>query len=306
MKAPRLFQRLTKMAVIPPLLIILTVVLPLVSSLVTYAFVSLPDNSISLDLTGSLLLLLVLFKILILGSLGTFPIDLNAFFQKRKGRRAARHLMDGVNAATRYSPTRDYLMAGRKSVVFDKKENAHWAFVQAFENEGETINLYVAQRKEELSRYGRALVDDLPCTVRILCELETAARTAMEAPMDDIEALHEGSVDDRGQTLEDGDRVEGTLLDIDHIGLYQEAAVLALFGNDSSTTNSKPTPNFILTSRRNDLGPGSLLALSHLDGMTGSRQCEIAYTRCPGDISPKDAIGVLLRDFDVRIPNRGI
>ncbi|XP_064107410.1 uncharacterized protein LOC135216202 [Macrobrachium nipponense] len=156
MKAPRLFQKLTKSAVIPPLLIILTVVLPLVSSLVTYAFVSLPDNSISLDLTGSLLLLLVLFKILILGSLGTFPIDLNAVFNKRKGRRAARHLMDG------------------------------------------------------------ALVDDLPCTVRILCELETTATPS--------------SVDDRGQTLEDGDRVEGTLLDIDHIGLYQEAAVLTLFG----------------------------------------------------------------------------
>ncbi|KAK7070990.1 hypothetical protein SK128_027385 [Halocaridina rubra] len=74
-----------------------------------------------------------------------------------------------------------------------------------------------------------ALEDDLPCTVRILCELETAARTAMEDALPDTVTLHEGPVDERGQTVGDGDRVEGTLLEIDHIDEFHHVAVHALY-----------------------------------------------------------------------------
>ncbi|XP_068204023.1 uncharacterized protein [Palaemon carinicauda] len=237
MKISNPFQRLSKFMSIQSFLIVLTVALPFVCSLVTYTFVSLPDNSIALDQTGALLLLLVLFKIFILGSLGTFPIDLNAFFHKRRGRRAARHLLDG------------------------------------------------------------ALVDDLPCTVRILCELETAARTALEDPMDEIEELH-----------------EVLLARLQYITAHYAGAVIRASRassrnpnkerkdcNSTSTQNTRSTPKDILTSNPNDLGPGSLLVLSHFDGMTGAGQCEIAYTRCPGRISPKDAIGILLKDFDIQM-----
>ncbi|XP_042213277.1 uncharacterized protein LOC121860265 [Homarus americanus] len=108
----------------------LTAILPLVCSLVTYTFVSLPDNSIALNQNGALLALLVLLKIFVIGATGRLPIDLNKLFSGRRSRRDA---------------------------------------------------TYVDQED---------LVEDLPCTVRILCELETAARTAMDDLLPDADSLH--------------------------------------------------------------------------------------------------------------------
>ncbi|XP_071526326.1 uncharacterized protein [Panulirus ornatus] len=201
-----------------------TVMLPLACSLVTYTFVSLPDNSISLNQSGSLVALLVLLKIFILGATGRLPIDLNEFFSKRRGKRGARYLVE------------------------------------------------------------EALEDDLPCTIRILCELETAARGAMDDLMPDPGALHEGEVDERGQTVGDGDRVGGTLLDVDHIGSYHDEAVRALFSDQSD-----------------DLTSGSRHALSLLAGLTGEGRCEAAYTQCrAGRLSPKMALGVLFQELSVQ------
>ncbi|KAK4329109.1 hypothetical protein Pmani_000520 [Petrolisthes manimaculis] len=71
--------------------------------------------------------------------------------------------------------------------------------------------------------------EEMPCTVRILCELETAARTSSEDQFTFPQHQHYGEVDDRGQTLDDGDRVAGTLLDVDPLSDFHEEGVTQLF-----------------------------------------------------------------------------
>ncbi|XP_042857808.1 uncharacterized protein LOC122244069 [Penaeus japonicus] len=94
--------------------------------------------------------------------------------------------------------------------------------------------------------------------------------------------LSHGSVDVRGQTLADGDRVEGTLLDIDHIADFHDEAVRALFEDQSD-----------------DLTAHSRDALAKLSGLTGEGRCEAAYARCPGRLSPKMALGVIFKELGV-------
>ncbi|XP_045115086.1 uncharacterized protein LOC123506801 isoform X4 [Portunus trituberculatus] len=108
------------------------VIVPMVASLVTYTFVSLPGEAIALDQTGSLVVLLVLLKIFVLGISGHLPFDLNKLWSHH-GRREKRTL--------------PYLLQ-------------------------------------------ESLEEDLPCTVRILCELETAARTSSEDELPDVSTLH--------------------------------------------------------------------------------------------------------------------
>ncbi|MPC33583.1 hypothetical protein E2C01_026938 [Portunus trituberculatus] len=67
------------------------VIVPMVASLVTYTFVSLPGEAIALDQTGSLVVLLVLLKIFVLGISGHLPFDLNKLWSHH-GRREKRTL----------------------------------------------------------------------------------------------------------------------------------------------------------------------------------------------------------------------
>ena len=67
-------------------IIILAFLVHISYSLITYSYVSLPDNSISLDTNGAIFALLVLFKLFIVGSTGVFPIHLNDLLAKRKRR----------------------------------------------------------------------------------------------------------------------------------------------------------------------------------------------------------------------------
>ncbi|XP_047500956.1 uncharacterized protein LOC125046991 [Penaeus chinensis] len=89
-------------------------------------------------------------------------------------------------------------------------------------------------------------------------------------------------VDARGQTLGDGDRVEGTLLDVDHIADFHDEAVRALYDDQSD-----------------DLSAPSRHALAKLTGLTGEGRCEAAYARCPGRLSPKMALGVIFKELGV-------
>ena len=70
---------------------VVSVVVPLVASFVTYTFVSLPGEAIALDQTGSLVALLVLLKIFVLGVTHHLPFDLNKLW-RRHGRREKRDL----------------------------------------------------------------------------------------------------------------------------------------------------------------------------------------------------------------------
>ncbi|ROT67896.1 hypothetical protein C7M84_013989 [Penaeus vannamei] len=56
------------------------VVLPIVTSLVTYTLVTLESDPLNLDETGALILTIALIKIIILGGTGVFPIDINKLF----------------------------------------------------------------------------------------------------------------------------------------------------------------------------------------------------------------------------------
>ncbi|KAK7070989.1 hypothetical protein SK128_027384, partial [Halocaridina rubra] len=51
------------------------------------------------------------------------------------------------------------------------------------------------------------------------------------------------------------------------------------------------------TSPDDDLRAGALAALA---GITGGGRCEVAYARCPGRLTARDAFGVLFREFDVK------
>ncbi|XP_045115085.1 uncharacterized protein LOC123506801 isoform X3 [Portunus trituberculatus] len=195
------------------------VIVPMVASLVTYTFVSLPGEAIALDQTGSLVVLLVLLKIFVLGISGHLPFDLNKLWSHH-GRREKRTL--------------PYLLQ-------------------------------------------ESLEEDLPCTVRILCELETAARTSSEDELPDVSTLHHGEVDTRGQTTGDGDRVDGTLLEVDHVVDFHEEAVAALFQEDARGT----------------------AVLSLLAGLTGPGLCEAAYAHCPGSLTARQAMGVLFNELHI-------
>lgn len=62
--------------------VVVAVVVPVVASLVTYTFVSLPGDAIALDQTGSLVAMLVLLKIFVLGITHHLPFDLNRLWKK--------------------------------------------------------------------------------------------------------------------------------------------------------------------------------------------------------------------------------
>lgn len=74
-----------------PLMAVIAVLVPVVASLVTYTFVSLPGEAIALDQTGSLVALLVLLKIFVLGITHHLPFDLDKLW-KHSGRREKRGL----------------------------------------------------------------------------------------------------------------------------------------------------------------------------------------------------------------------
>ncbi|KAK8393558.1 hypothetical protein O3P69_006710 [Scylla paramamosain] len=59
---------------------VVTVVLPLASALVTYTFVSMGSDPVTLDDTGALILMLAMAKLLLLSTQGIFPVDLNEVF----------------------------------------------------------------------------------------------------------------------------------------------------------------------------------------------------------------------------------
>nr|XP_027224727.1 uncharacterized protein LOC113816934 [Penaeus vannamei] len=123
-------------------------------------------------------------------------------------------------------------------------------------------------KRDTASANEGALVEDLPCMVRILCEVETAAKTGMDDALPDVEALHEGSVDARGQTLDGGDRVEGTLLDVDHIADFHDEAVRALYAD-----------------RSDDLTAPSRAALAKLAGLTGEGGARLPTPAALGALS---------------------
>lgn len=99
---PKYFSKMARSLKFPPIMVLMAVtILPLVCSLVTYTFVSLPGNSIALNQNGALIALLVLLKIFILGVTGKLPVNLNNYFSKRRGKRAPRHLVEEVSSSTR-------------------------------------------------------------------------------------------------------------------------------------------------------------------------------------------------------------
>ncbi|XP_050694472.1 uncharacterized protein LOC126984650 [Eriocheir sinensis] len=203
--------------------VLVAMVMPLVASLVTYTFVSLPGNGIALDHTGSLVALLVLLKIFVLGITHHLPFDLDRLWRTHMRER-------------RGLPGLPYLL-----------------------QEG--------------------VEEDLPCTVRILCELETAARTSAEEVLTDTSPLHYGEVDARGQTEGNGDRLDGTLLEVDHVADFHEEAVAQLFKEDER----------------------GRAVLSLLAGLTGPGLCEAAYAHCPGSLTARQALGVLFRELHITL-----
>ncbi|XP_063889564.1 uncharacterized protein LOC135116187 isoform X2 [Scylla paramamosain] len=84
-------------------------------------------------------------------------------------------------------------------------------------------------------------------------------------------------VDARGQTTGDGDRVDGTLLEVDHVADFHEEAVAALFQEDARST----------------------AVLSLLAGLTGPGLCEAAYAHCPGSLTARQAMGVLFKELHI-------
>lgn len=80
-------------------MVLLGVVLPLVTSFVTYTVVSLGSKPIMVDETGALIIMLTLLKLVLLSTQGIFPIDLNALFNSiiNKGKRSTTALRASNN-----------------------------------------------------------------------------------------------------------------------------------------------------------------------------------------------------------------
>ncbi|KAK4329110.1 hypothetical protein Pmani_000521 [Petrolisthes manimaculis] len=67
--------------------VVSVVLVPLVTTLVTYTFVSMGSDALVVDDTGALIIMLAFIKLVLLGSQGIFPIDLNPIYEKIVGRR---------------------------------------------------------------------------------------------------------------------------------------------------------------------------------------------------------------------------
>ncbi|XP_018011398.1 uncharacterized protein LOC108668666 isoform X2 [Hyalella azteca] len=80
------------------------VLLPVVSSFITYTLVVFKTNPIVLDTTQASLLSLALLKLVLLGGLRVFPINLNELFSQALGNTEFREKRD-VNNATEHIPS---------------------------------------------------------------------------------------------------------------------------------------------------------------------------------------------------------
>ncbi|XP_064107890.1 uncharacterized protein LOC135216450 [Macrobrachium nipponense] len=85
------------------LLFIVGVVLPMVSSFITYTLVTLEANAMPLDETGGLIILLAFLKLLLISTTGVFPIDMNSFFSDLMERQRKKRdvIMDGSTSSNR-------------------------------------------------------------------------------------------------------------------------------------------------------------------------------------------------------------
>ncbi|XP_050706827.1 uncharacterized protein LOC126992210 [Eriocheir sinensis] len=179
---------------------VVAVMLPLTSALVTYFFLTMLNEPITVDDTGGLIIMLVIAKLLLLSAQGIFPIDLN---------------------------------------------NVFYGLVYRFPRDADNRNSF----------YQVPEVEGLPCTRRLLCELETAARTSdiylPRAPKE-----HEG----RDPSEEEAPQ------EVDPITEIQIEAVRALYREDD------PTGELSERGRR---------AVKVVEELTGAA-CETAYRLCPG------------------------
>jgi len=218
-----------------PLFLFLYLLVPLTTAFVTYTFVSAMNNPISLDSTQAAIVCIALIKLVLLGSTGVFPIDLDDVFRRV------------------WKPFTDH-------------------------------EIY----KRDLSppSFQAPPVSHMPCLRRLLCEVETAARTSDQYNQEAVEG-----VNDRDPKDEVSPERPDPLSE-----MYIEA-VRAMYGHSEADS-----PDCTADTDR---------AFRLLHSVNG-KNCEEAYRLCPGRHtapmvfkSVLDEIGLRAKDTSPPITSEG-
>lgn len=98
------------------LLLLVGVVLPLVSSFITYTFISMGNNALEVDETGALLIILTLIKLMLISTQGVFPINMNELFTNlmSRGKRSANSIVEFDNSTLYQVPEVDLMPCTRR------------------------------------------------------------------------------------------------------------------------------------------------------------------------------------------------
>jgi len=186
-----------------PLLWALAVAVPLTSALVTYTFVSSHSNGIQLDATQSAIVCLALIKLVLLGSTGVFPINLDDMFDK-----------------------------------------TWWPFSRR------------SRRAVQDNMFQMPAVGKMPCMRRLLCEVETAARTSDQYGVEAAEGVNDREASDEVNPEK-----------VDPLSEVYIEAVRAMYGH-----NTPDSPDCTEHTDR---------AFRLMHDING-QHCEQAYRLCPG------------------------
>ncbi|XP_068203856.1 uncharacterized protein [Palaemon carinicauda] len=68
------------------IIVFVGIVLPMVSSFITYTFISMGNDELRVDDMGALLITIALIKLMLISTQGVFPIDMNSLFKRIWGR----------------------------------------------------------------------------------------------------------------------------------------------------------------------------------------------------------------------------
>ncbi|KAF2361283.1 hypothetical protein FHG87_007963 [Trinorchestia longiramus] len=228
------------------IIVALSLLLPMVSSFITYTLVSMFSRPIALDTTQATLVCLALMKTLLLGATGVFPIDLNLIFKQVLGEGG--FYPDEEEVTTQTSVTDEEEKSTEEDSVEDQEaRRSGRSRRNSDRNNSNIINNMLFTTPD---------VSHTPCIRRFLCEIETVIRTS-----DDFNARPSENVVDRHPEEE---------VDVEspdpQLELYTEG-VRALFGyNRPSHPDSTPSTK-------------KVLAL--IQALTG-KSCEKAYKLCLG------------------------
>ncbi|XP_018011412.1 uncharacterized protein LOC108668681 [Hyalella azteca] len=187
----------------------LSLLLPMVSSFVTYIFISMLTKPIALDTTQATILCLALMKMALLASTGIFPVNMDLLFEQVFG--TGTYPSDD-DATTTEVPLEEPDLDADPRSERDRR---------AVDSAGNIFTPFLYKVPD---------VAKTPCLRRFLCEIETVIRTS-----DDFE--NKPSENDADRHPEEEVDVESSDPQIE---LYTEA-VRALYGYDSpSAPDSSP------------------------------------------------------------------